>query len=217
MSRIEELKEQFYDKCDERYITEEEIDVILEDITPNADNIIYKDGTVADALDGLEETTNNLPSAGTKLVETLPAGETTVTFTSDEITSDMKLNAIYTSIFGVQLESASVEDGSLVLTFDVQEEDMTVMALINATVSGDGETNLGDIDADEVAVDDTNLGLGVTNVQGALEGLATKVDSNATNISNLETTVNSLISSGTTDLTAGTSTLASGTIYCVYE
>lgn len=205
MSRIEELKEQFYNKCDERYITEEEMDVMLEDITPNASNIIYKDGTLEGALDDLEETTNNLPSAGTKLVETLPAGETTVTFTSDEITSDMKLNAVYTSIFGVQLESASVEDGSLVLTFDVQEEDMTVMALINATMSDSDETNLGDIDADEVAVDDTNLGLGVSDVQGALEKLKENIDNIANSgsgsgVSPLNV-VNPSISAGNTTLT----------------
>lgn len=184
---------------------------------PDASNITYNDTTVEVALDELVETTNNLPSAGTKLIETLPANETTVTFTSDEITENTTLNAVYTSIFGVKLESANVENGVLTLTFDAQEEDMTVVALINATMSDSDETHLGDIDADEVAVDDTNLGLGVTNVQGALEELATKINDNTANIGNLETTANSLISSGTDDLTAGTTTLASGTIYCVYE
>ena len=117
---------------------------------------------------------------GFKLIDTLLSGETTIIFTSDEITVDSKLNAVYTSIFGVRLKSATFEDGSLTLVFDAQEEDMTVMALINATVSGDDETILGDIDADEVAFDDTNLGLGVTNVQGALE----KIVENVGNINN---------------------------------
>lgn len=175
-----------------------------------------EDGNEISLVD-IFESTNNLPSAGTKLIEILPANETTVAFTSDEITENTTLNAVYTSIFGVKLESANVENGVLTLTFEAQEEDMTVVALINATVSDSDETHLGDIDADEVKVDDTNLGLGVTNVQGALEELATKINDNTANIGNLETTANSLISSGTDDLTAGTTALASGTIYCVYE
>ena len=138
-----------------------------------------EDGNEISLVD-IFESTNNLPSAGTKLIETLPANETTVTFTSDEITENTTLNAVYTSIFGVKLESANVENGVLTLTFEPQEEDMTVVALINATMSNSDETHLGDIDADEVKVDDSNLGLGVTNVQGALE----KIVENVGNINN---------------------------------
>lgn len=172
---------------------------------PDASNITYNDTTVEVALDELVESTNNLPSAGTKLIETLPANETTVTFTSDEITENTTLNAVYTSIFGVQLESANVENGVLTLTFEAQEEDMTVVALINATMSDSDETNLGDIDADEVKVDDTNLGLGVTNVQGALEKLKETVDNVASNGSSSGVlplnVVNPSISTGNTTLT----------------
>lgn len=159
----------------DNYYIKDEIDIKLTELSDSfssdASNITYNDTTVEVALDELVESTNNLPSAGTKLIETLPANETTVTFTSDEITENTTLNAVYTSIFGVKLESVNVGNGVLTLTFEAQEEDMTVVALINATMSGDGETNLGDIDADEVKVDDSNLGLGVTNVQGALEKL----------------------------------------------
>jgi X-X-X-Leu-X-X-Gly heptad repeat protein len=171
---------------------------------PDASNITYNDTTVEVALDELVETTNNLPSAGTKLVETLPAGETTVTFTSDEITSDMKLNAVYTSIFGVQLESASVEDGSLVLTFDVQEEDMTVMALINATMSGEKSAYDYAVDGGYTGTEEEFATM-LANLENILNDINERLDTKAT------------LATGTEDLTAGTSELESGTIYCVYE
>ena len=103
---------------------------------PDASNITYNDGTVADALDDLAEATSNLPSAGTRLVGVLEAGQTAITFTSEEITTDTKLNAVYTSIFDVPLDAATFSSGSLTLTFPMQEKDMEVVAVINATMSG---------------------------------------------------------------------------------
>ena len=173
-----------------------------------------EDGNEISLVD-IFESTNNLPSAGTKLIETLPANETTVTFTSDEITENTTLNAVYTSIFGVKLESANVENGVLTLTFEAQEEDMTVVALINATMSDSDETHLGDIDADEVKVDDTNLGLGVTNVQGALEKIVENVGGNVDGeIEKIKDTLGYTVSKNLLENTASSTTL-NGITYTV--
>jgi hypothetical protein len=115
----------------------------LDDISDTLD-VIESD------IDDLEADMKNMPSAGTKLTGILSAGETTITFTSDEITSDTKLNAVYTSIFGVQLESASFGDGTLTLEFPAQENDMNVVALINATMTNEEPT--GGLEAGDVLV-----------------------------------------------------------------
>lgn len=124
----------------DNYYVKDEIDNKLTELSDSfssdASNITYNDGTVADVLDDLVEATNNLPSAGTRLTGVLEAGQTTITFESEEITTDTKLNAVYTSIFDVPLDSATFASGSLTLTFPAQEEDMEVVAVINATMSG---------------------------------------------------------------------------------
>lgn len=94
-----------------------------------------EDGNEISLVD-IFKATNNLPSAGTRLTGILEAGQTTITFTSEEITTDTKLNAVYTSIFDVPLDSATFASESLTLTFPAQEEDMEVVAVINATMSG---------------------------------------------------------------------------------
>lgn len=147
-----------------------------------ASNITYNDGTVADALDDIVE---NGVKNGTELTDILPSGQTTITFTSEEITNDSKLNAVYTSIFDVQLESASFGDGTLTLVFPAQEEDMEVVALINATSTGydiiarevmdELNTHIGDTDnphgvtAEQISVDNSVSGLSAENVQGAID------------------------------------------------
>ena len=87
------------------------------------------------SLVGMSEATNNLPSAGVKVSGILPAGETEITLTSDEIKEDSRLDVVYTSIFGVPLQSAEFEAGGITLIFPAQEEDMTVAALFDATVA----------------------------------------------------------------------------------
>ena len=124
----------------DNYYVKDEIDNKLTELSDSfssdASNITYNDGTVADVLDDLIEATTNLPSAGTRLTGVLEAGQTTITFESEEITTDTKLNAVYTSIFDVPLDSATFASGSLTLTFPAQEEDMEVVAVINATMAG---------------------------------------------------------------------------------
>lgn len=114
---------------------------------------------------------------GFELMTTLLTGETTIIFTSDEITVDSKLSAVYTSIFGVRLKSATFEDGSLTLTFPAQEEDMVVMALINANASGDNDVEIENVKSSSVIYDDSISGLGVDNVQDAINKLNDEIKS----------------------------------------
>ena len=124
---------------------------------------------------------------GTELTDILPAGQTTITFTNEEITTDSKLNAVYTSIFDVQLESASFGEGTLTLVFPAQEEDMTVTALINATSTGDDivarevmddlNAHIADTDnphnvvASQIGIDNSVSGMYASDVQGAIDEL----------------------------------------------
>lgn len=60
------------------------------------------------------------------LTGTLAAGETTIAFTDDAITTESTFD-FYTSIYGVSPVSAPiVTDGSITLEFDAQETDMNV-------------------------------------------------------------------------------------------
>ena len=122
---------------------------------------------------------------GTELTDTLLSGQTTITFTSEEITNDSKLNAVYTSIFDVPLESATFEDGTLTLVFPAQEEDMTVVALINATSTGDDiiarevsdelNAHVEDTDnphgviASQIGIDNSGNGMNASDVQEAID------------------------------------------------
>ena len=56
---------------------------------------------------------------------TLTAGATTLTLTSDRITTDSRFD-FYTSIYGVSPTNVAVAAGSITLTFDAQETDMNV-------------------------------------------------------------------------------------------
>lgn len=56
---------------------------------------------------------------------TLLAGTTTITLTDSAITTDSKFD-FYTSIYGVNPTAVTVSNGSITLTFDAQETDMTV-------------------------------------------------------------------------------------------
>ena len=139
----------------------------------------YTDTKVAELVEDV------IGDDGTELTGTLLSGQTTITFTSEEITNDSKLNAVYTSIFDVQLQSATFGDGTLTLVFPAQEEDMEVVALINATSSGDDivarevmddlNTHVKDTDnphgviAEQVSIDNSTSGVNANNVQGAID------------------------------------------------
>lgn len=59
------------------------------------------------------------------LTKTLTAGETSITFTHDYISSTCDID-IYTNIFGVNPKDASVSDHTLTITFPAQANDMYV-------------------------------------------------------------------------------------------
>ena len=160
---------------------------------PDASNITYNDGTVADTLDDLVE---NGVKNGTELTDILPSGQTTITFTSEEITNDSKLNAVYTSIFDVQLESASFGDGTLTLVFPAQEEDMTVVALINATSKGEnGIVYEGVLDELHAHTENTDNPHGVTASQVGL-GNVPNVSTNNQTPTYTEASSNTALTSG---------------------
>lgn len=181
MSNIQSLNKDLYDKYDNRYIKRDEYS------GGSAENIAYDNTTsgmastnVQGAIDEISETASNLPSAGTKITGVLTAGQTTVTLTSEEITSDTKLNAVYTSIYGVSLRSATFGEGTLTLEFPMQEEDMTVMALIDASVSSGSNENDGTMTANKVTYDNSTSGLTSTNVQGVIDELKILATSGST-------------------------------------
>lgn len=64
---------------------------------------------------------------------TLSAGNTSITITDDGITTS-SIFSFYTSEYGVNPTAVSVSTGSIVLTFDEQETDITVGVRIDGTV-----------------------------------------------------------------------------------
>ena len=76
----------------------------------------------------------NTPTAGLKLTKTLSSGQTTLTFTDGQITTSSKLDAVYTSKFGIRLKSAEFNNGNIVLEFLPQNEDIDVMIVLNASL-----------------------------------------------------------------------------------
>lgn len=72
---------------------------------------------------------------GITLTSTLVAGETTLVFSDNRITTDDVLNNVYTSKFGMSVKSAVFGEGTLTLEFPSQQEDITVKVVINAILS----------------------------------------------------------------------------------
>ena len=85
----------------------------------------------ADLYNNLQDGIDELKSEnGFTLSSTLTASQTSLTFTDERITEDSILSAVYTSIFGIGVKSAEITNGSLVLTFKAQTEDMIVKVVI---------------------------------------------------------------------------------------
>ena len=139
MSNIQSLNKDLYDKYDNRYIKRDEYS------GGSAETTTYDNTTsgltstnVQGAIDEISEATTNLPTAGTQITGVLNAGETEITFTNDAITSDSTLNAVYTSKYGMSVNSAVFGEGSLTLTFSAQEENIDVLVVIDASLSYGG-------------------------------------------------------------------------------
>lgn len=128
----------------------EKVDNKVKNITLSAENTTYDNSTsgmyatnVQEAIDDLSEATSNLPSVGTQITGVLNAGETEITFANENITSDSTLNAVYTSKYGVSVNSAVFGQGTLTLTFSAQEENIDVLVVIDASLSYGGNGSDG--------------------------------------------------------------------------
>ena len=139
MSNIQSLNKDLYDKYDNRYIKRDEYS------GGSAENTTYDNTTsgltstnVQGAIDEISEATTNLPTAGTQITGVLNAGETEITFANENITSDSTLNAVYTSKYGMSVNSAVFGEGSLTLTFSAQEENIDILVVIDASLSYGG-------------------------------------------------------------------------------
>ena len=142
-------------------------------------------------------------TAGTKLVGMLPAGETTVTISSDNIKESSRLDAVYTSIYDIPLESASVEEGKVILTFPQQTKDIKVIAILDATVANgadglDGKDGIQGVDGEPGADGKSAYQYAV---DGGYEGTEEEFVALMANMNNALTTedvVNNLTSTETT-------------------
>lgn len=66
----------------------------------------------------------------TETTGTLTAGNTSITLSSPDITTDSTLN-IFTSVYGVNPTAVSVSSGSVTLTFDAQQSDISVKVRVS--------------------------------------------------------------------------------------
>ena len=111
------------------------------------------EGTEAEFIESL----GNIGEIGIILTETLASGETSLTFTDNRITADSVLNSVYTTKYGVAVESVVFNDGTLALEFPSQEEDVDVKVVINANLAfgngGSAGTGSGSLSFD-VATDE---------------------------------------------------------------
>ena len=85
-------------------------------------SVIYYDGD--DTPEGYEDTTSPV-NAFKDITQTLTAGQTTLTFQDDLITSNTTYD-IYTNTWGVMPDAVSVISGQLSMTFTAQVADVTV-------------------------------------------------------------------------------------------
>lgn len=67
---------------------------------------------------------------GIVLIDTLEAGETTLTFTNQAITTNSTLDNIWASVFGIFPTDAVFATGSLTLTFEAQANDIEIKVRI---------------------------------------------------------------------------------------
>lgn len=104
---------------------------LVQDKTPNITNGVYE--AVLCTYEANETEISDIQmvamvktgSIVTILTGTLAAGETTIAFTDDAITTDSTFD-FYTSIYGVSPTNVTVASGGITLEFDAQETDMTV-------------------------------------------------------------------------------------------
>ena len=101
-------------------ITNSDGTVSLEDVTEYSQ--------VGDSFGGADINRTNEEINRISYIEvggTLLAGSTTITLTDNAITTNSKFD-FYTSIYGVSPTAVTVSNGSITLTFDAQETNMSV-------------------------------------------------------------------------------------------
>lgn len=93
--------------------------------------VARSEGSVSQEGDAFDASNmNDLESrieAGFKdaLTGTLTAGDTSITISDESITTDSMID-IYTDVYGVNPSEVTVASGSITLTFDAQETDLSV-------------------------------------------------------------------------------------------
>lgn len=103
----------------------------IADGTFSAERLSYDNSASGLSANNVQDAIDELKSEnGFTLTSTLTTGQTSLTFTDARITENSILSAVYTSIFGVGVKSAEITNGSLVLTFKAQIEDMAVKVVI---------------------------------------------------------------------------------------
>lgn len=111
------------------------------------------------------------------LSSTLVAGQTTLVITDERITSESVLDDIYTSIFGMKVKSAVINEGNVTIEFPVQEENMEVSVSLN--IGTDKEIIGNGKSAYQYAVDGGFEGTEAEFVElmGDIAGIEDKVES----------------------------------------
>ena len=103
----------------------------VSNITLDAEHTSYDNSTSGLSATNVQGAIDELKSEnGFSLTSTLTAGQTSLTFTDARITTESTLADVYTSKFGVGISSAEITDGSLVVTFNTQGEDLTIKVVI---------------------------------------------------------------------------------------
>lgn len=82
-------------------------------------------GHLQSEIDALDTRVDDVESISTLTTGTLTTGSTTITLQDERIQSNSYLD-FYTSIYGVAPNEVTVSEGSVTLTFDEQESNMTV-------------------------------------------------------------------------------------------
>ena len=107
-----------------------------EDGTTEIVTVARNEGTVSEAGDAFSaENMNDLEQRiaagfGVLLSGTLAAGETTLIFTGDSITTESTID-VYASVFGVSPTDIAIANGSLTLIFDAQDADISVKVRVS--------------------------------------------------------------------------------------
>lgn len=115
----------------------------------------------------VEETFNEFKD----ITGTLEAGETTITLSDADITSNSTVQP-FTDVFGLNPTNMVVANGSVTLTFDAQQDDVRVKVRISSNCA----VPVTNLDAEDIQFDSTGTSFTGTDVQEVLEEVADMLD-----------------------------------------